>query len=142
MILAEGMEIPADGILIEGAEVSANESAMTGEAEPMQKASLAECLNRKKEFLMDVTNKKGSHSVPSPILLSGSKILQGEGKFLVVVVGIRNLFFSNSFISPFFCFVYKCEISFLILFVIFFKKILIALFYVSIFFSSPPSIIV
>ncbi len=92
MILTEGMEIPADGILIEGSEVSANESAMTGETEPMQKASLIECLNRKKEFLMDITNKKGSHSIPSPILLSGSKILQGEGKFLVVVVGIRNNF--------------------------------------------------
>ena len=36
----EGIEIPADGFVIEGHEVTTDESAMTGEADPMRKANL------------------------------------------------------------------------------------------------------
>ena len=35
-----GMEIPSDGVLIEGVEVTTDESAMTGETDPMKKESL------------------------------------------------------------------------------------------------------
>jgi magnesium-transporting ATPase (P-type) len=29
----------------------------------------------------------GAHDVPSPIMLSGSKVLSGEGKMLIIAVG-------------------------------------------------------
>jgi len=44
MNLDTGMEIPADGYLLEGHEVTTDESAMTGETDPMKKANLHECL--------------------------------------------------------------------------------------------------
>jgi magnesium-transporting ATPase (P-type) len=35
------MEIPADGVILEGVEITTDESAMTGETDPMKKAILA-----------------------------------------------------------------------------------------------------
>jgi magnesium-transporting ATPase (P-type) len=35
--LSEGMEIPADGYLIESNEITTYESAMTGETDPIKK---------------------------------------------------------------------------------------------------------
>lgn len=84
-----GMDVPADGLVIEAAEIMADESALTGETEPVHKNTLSECVKKRDELLADMVNieKAGNHAVPTPILLSGSKILQGEGKFLVLVVG-------------------------------------------------------
>lgn len=84
-----GMDVPADGLVIEAAEIMADESALTGETEPVHKSTLIECIRKRDELLADMVNieKAGNHAVPTPILLSGSKILQGEGKFLVLVVG-------------------------------------------------------
>jgi magnesium-transporting ATPase (P-type) len=47
MIIETGMEIPADGWLIEGSEVTSDESAMTGETNPMKKENLINCLLKK-----------------------------------------------------------------------------------------------
>lgn len=38
--LVEGMEIPADGILIEAAEIKMDESSMTGETNPIKKDTI------------------------------------------------------------------------------------------------------
>lgn len=89
VILSEGMDVPADGLLIEGTEVFCDESAMTGETEPMNKGSLSDCNNKKRERMQDNDDKFTAHDVPSPILLSGSRVVQGEGKFLIIVVGKR-----------------------------------------------------
>jgi P-type E1-E2 ATPase len=48
MSIETGMEIPADGWLLEGSEVTTDESAMTGETDPMKKENIADCLLRKK----------------------------------------------------------------------------------------------
>jgi len=45
--LTEGMEIPADGYLIEAAELTTDESAMTGETDPVKKKLLPECIAKK-----------------------------------------------------------------------------------------------
>ena len=37
VIMREGMEIPVDGLLIEASQVLTDESAMTGETEPVKK---------------------------------------------------------------------------------------------------------
>lgn len=41
VILREGMQIPADGILLRGSEVTCDESAMTGETDPLKKNTVA-----------------------------------------------------------------------------------------------------
>lgn len=42
--LNEGMEIPADGIVLQASELTADESAMTGETDPIKKMPIAECV--------------------------------------------------------------------------------------------------
>jgi len=89
MNIDTGMEIPADGLLLEGHDVTTDESAMTGETDPMKKADMKECLEKKKENMHELANEKEpiNHKVPSPIVLSGTRVLSGEGKMVVVAVG-------------------------------------------------------
>ena len=82
------MDMPADGILIESNEISTDESAMTGETDPINKNVFKHCL-RKKQHLEQSGEKNlaDKHEVPSPIVMSGTKILTGEGRMMVMVVG-------------------------------------------------------
>ena len=41
------MEIPADGFVIEASELTSDESAMTGETDPVKKNSLAACRDKR-----------------------------------------------------------------------------------------------
>lgn len=86
VILREGMEIPGDGLLIKNSDVSCDESAMTGETNAMKKGTVRECL-LKRDSLRLVGETSGQHAVPSPVIMSGTKVLSGEGKFIVIVVG-------------------------------------------------------
>jgi len=86
------MAIPVDGLVLTGSQISADESAMTGESEEIRKAPQAECLDRLHEALQQAreTQKiKGQrkHELPSPILQSGTTIAQGEGTFICLMVG-------------------------------------------------------
>lgn len=61
---------------------------MTGETSPIRKNILSKCLKVSKELVESgEKNTSGKHDVPSPIMLSGTKVLTGEGKMLVLVVG-------------------------------------------------------
>ncbi|OQR97973.1 P-type ATPase (P-ATPase) Superfamily [Achlya hypogyna] len=57
--------LPADGIVFEASELKVDESAMTGESVLLDKHPLS----------------------PTPFLLSGTKVMQGMGKMLVLAVG-------------------------------------------------------
>lgn len=86
------MAIPVDGLVLTGSQISADESAMTGESEEIRKAPQGECLERLHEALQQAreTQKiKGQrkHELPSPILQSGTTIAQGEGTFICLMVG-------------------------------------------------------
>jgi magnesium-transporting ATPase (P-type) len=86
--LSEGMEIPADGYLLESNEITTDESAMTGETEPIKKNLYERCVSKAEEIVGNgEKNTAGKYDVPSPILMSGTRILTGEGKMLVIVVG-------------------------------------------------------
>jgi len=114
--LVEGMEIPADGIVLEASELSSDESAMTGETgknnliermvcmcmcviliftdcyllflDPMKKNVLYECIHKRNEIIeQGGKNTASSHDVPSPMVLSGTKILTGAGRMMITVVG-------------------------------------------------------
>ena len=70
--LETGDTVPADCILIESTELACNESALTGEPEPMLKEVLT---NENYEFN------------PCPFVLQGSLIENGSGKAVVLTVG-------------------------------------------------------
>jgi len=44
VIVEGGMEVPADGIVLEANELTVDESAMTGEADPLHKNTLPYCI--------------------------------------------------------------------------------------------------
>ena len=85
--IENGMNIPVDGIVLNGIGVMADESSMTGESDHLPKETFEKCLLRKAEHEADNKADKNSHSVPSPVLLSGTQIQTGQGWFLCVVVG-------------------------------------------------------
>ncbi len=89
VVVREGMDIPVDGILIQSSEVFTDESAMTGETEPVRKDDYKMCLARIAES--SGTGKKhsdmGQHDLPSCVIMGGTKVLTGEGSFVVIVVG-------------------------------------------------------
>ena len=61
---------------------------MTGEPDPINKNTFYHCRHKKNE-LETAGNKNSSdkHEVPSPILFSGTKVLTGEGKMMIIAVG-------------------------------------------------------
>ena len=86
ILLSQGMEIPADSYMIEGFDVLMDESSMTGESDQIIKNVLTECLTIYK-FRKSRNEKLGDHDIPSPLLLSGTKVISGEGKCIALAVG-------------------------------------------------------
>ena len=71
--LFNGINIPVDGVVVQGIGIMCDEAAMTGESDHLPKESMEKCLNRQSEFESDnIGQKGGSHDVPSPVLLSGT----------------------------------------------------------------------
>lgn len=88
VMLREGMQVPADGLLVKNSEVICDESAMTGETDPLKKDTVAGCKAKRDQIMVEGgRNTATHHDVPSPIIMSGTKVLCGEGKFIVLVVG-------------------------------------------------------
>ena len=83
------MNIPCDGFVVKGIEVTTDESAMTGETDAIRKASLEQCEAFKNATnRIDYEDSLRENRVPSPVLLSGTKIMSGEGFFICIVVGV------------------------------------------------------
>ena len=82
------MNIPCDGFVVKAIEVSTDESAMTGETETIKKGTIEFCEGSKNASnRIDYEDSLRQKKIPSPILLSGTKIMSGEGYFVVIVVG-------------------------------------------------------
>jgi magnesium-transporting ATPase (P-type) len=65
--VTSGLEIPVDGLALRANDLIVDESSMTGESHEVYKDILEKCL------IHGVNNKKA----PSPVILSGSKIMSG-----------------------------------------------------------------
>jgi Ca2+ transporting ATPase len=86
--LKGGMEIAGDGILLQGYNVQIDESSMTGETDPIHKATIDECVKKRNEIQSSgKTGSHGIHDVPTPIMMSGTKVLGGSGIMVVTTVG-------------------------------------------------------
>ena len=83
-----GMNVPVDGVVLNGVGIMADESAMTGESDHLPKESVEKCLQRQAEHeALSKGAPRSHHDVPSPVLLSGTQIQTGQGWFLCIVVG-------------------------------------------------------
>jgi magnesium-transporting ATPase (P-type) len=93
MKLEEGMTIPVDCLLVSGSNVSIDESAMTGEIDPVEKAHFAECMKQRQLFLQKYPDYLGSinetshNKIKSPVIPSGTLVTSGNGLALVIAVG-------------------------------------------------------
>lgn len=102
LYIETGDVIPADSILISG-ECTCDESSITGESKTIEKKTIYQSLSYYNDEVRTINSNVNSHSnlssssslqfdigdadVLDPILISGSKLLSGQGKALVVCVG-------------------------------------------------------
>lgn len=70
------MNIPVDGVILKCSGVMCSEAAMTGESDEMKKEALEICVHRmqekEEEAKFNPRHIRGSHDVPSPVMLSGT----------------------------------------------------------------------
>ncbi|PNY26836.1 Calcium-transporting ATPase [Tolypocladium capitatum] len=80
--LYPGDLVPADGVLISGHSVRSDESSVTGESDQIKKITAAEALVK--------LSMGGDADSLDPFILSGSKMLEGIGTYLVTSVGVHS----------------------------------------------------
>lgn len=81
------MEVPGDGVLIQGFSVTIDESSMTGETKAMNKKPIDACLSKKIELEAKGVENISHTSIPSPVILSGTKVTCGTGHMVVINIG-------------------------------------------------------
>ena len=81
-----GIEIPGDGIIVEANSIQIDESSLTGETQPMKKNILSYAI-RKRDEALSSGKKLKHHSLPSVVVLSGTKVMSGTGKMIITCVG-------------------------------------------------------
>lgn len=77
--LEPGEILPCDGILVSGHRIRCDESSLTGETDPIKKHTFDESHGQ-----YDGEKRREC------FLLSGSKVLEGVGRYVVVAVGERS----------------------------------------------------
>jgi Ca2+-transporting ATPase len=90
VILEPGDVIPADGILLNGYNVMCDESSATGESDLVHKTPGDEVFRE----LSEGGEEQVDSSLPrlDPFLLSGTKVLEGVGTFLVTATGLNSTY--------------------------------------------------
>jgi len=100
-LLEPGEVVPCDGIFLSGHNVKCDESAATGEADAIKKAPYSTCLalqNTQKGVRLGDDGAVGGqlkHPLPSSshtdcFIISGSKVLEGVGQYVVIAVGTKS----------------------------------------------------
>lgn len=84
MMLEQGDVIPVDGVLIQGHHISCDEASSTGESDVVKKMS-AEAVSL--ALLREPDSNAKTIAKLDPFLLSGARVLDGVGTFLVTAVG-------------------------------------------------------
>ena len=83
--LSFGSIIPVDGIVLSANQLGTIEAAITGNSDERIKETVEKCIECKA-----TVTKTDPHSLPSPVLLAGSTVAQGDGKMLTVMVGEKS----------------------------------------------------
>lgn len=82
--LSAGNLVPADGVLVKGYSVRCDESSITGESDHVTKVPLNTALAR-----LSVGQTANDFD---PFIISGSKVLEGTGTYLVTGVGSNSMY--------------------------------------------------
>lgn len=77
-LIEPGEIIPCDGVFLSGHNVKCDESGATGESDAIKKVSFEEC----------IANPELNHT--DCFLISGSKVLEGVGKYVIVAIGKKS----------------------------------------------------
>ncbi|KIW28559.1 calcium-translocating P-type ATPase, PMCA-type [Cladophialophora immunda] len=85
MVLEPGDVLPVDGILIDGHNVSCDEASATGESDLIKKTPAD-------DHILALQAEKGDFKKFDPFMISGTKVSEGVGTFLVTAVGIHSGF--------------------------------------------------
>ncbi|KAG8213247.1 Ca-transporting ATPase [Butyriboletus roseoflavus] len=100
-LLEPGEVVPCDGIFLSGHNVKCDESSATGEADAIRKAPYSTCLamkdarNSARPGDDGAIGRQPKHALPSSshtdcFVISGSKVLEGVGRYVVVAVGTKS----------------------------------------------------
>ncbi|KIM54850.1 hypothetical protein SCLCIDRAFT_340070 [Scleroderma citrinum Foug A] len=98
-LLEPGKVISCDGIFLSDANVKCDESATTGQIDAVKKATFPQCMARKQSPSQRVVGGEfhGSAAGDAGVdrtdcfIVGGSKVLEGDGDYVVVAVGMRSL---------------------------------------------------
>ncbi|KAL1405555.1 plasma membrane calcium [Vanrija albida] len=80
-IVEPGEVVPVDGVFVRGHGVRCDESAATGESDTIKKSTYDECIAERAKL------GEGQHLKTDCFMLSGSKVLDGVGEYVVIAVG-------------------------------------------------------
>ncbi|KAI0033537.1 hypothetical protein K488DRAFT_47461, partial [Vararia minispora EC-137] len=86
-LLEPGEIVPCDGVFLSGHNVRCDESGATGESDAIKKVAYAECVRMRDERLRDGMDLLGHTDC---FVVSGSKVLEGVGSYVVIAVGTRS----------------------------------------------------
>ena len=91
-LLAPGEVLPCDGVFLRGHNVRCDESGATGESDVIKKAEYHQCLEEQKcrQSEDEKHANVGGSRYTDCFLISGSKVLEGVGSYVVVAVGPRS----------------------------------------------------
>ncbi|TFK28173.1 calcium-transporting ATPase [Coprinopsis marcescibilis] len=87
-LLEPGEIVPCDGIFLSGHNVKCDESGATGESDAIKKQPFEEIIEQYKKAREEGRDPHMLHS--DCFMISGSKVLEGVGKYVVVAVGPKS----------------------------------------------------
>jgi len=86
VVLKMGDRIPADGIVVEAADLHVNEAILTGESEAISKRTVAK---KGMKTIMKKTRLKLTRGKERNVVYMGTTVAGGKGLFLVVNIGMK-----------------------------------------------------
>jgi P-type Ca2+ transporter type 2C len=92
-LLEPGEIIPCDGVFISGHNVKCDESGATGESDAIKKVVFDDCISLREQARhegADANAFDASHAHTDCFLVSGAKVLEGYGKYVVIAVGQKS----------------------------------------------------
>ena len=106
-LLEPGEIVPCDGVFISGHNVRCDESGATGESDAIKKIAYDECISLREQTRHEDPDAHGfdsAHAHTDCFLVSGTKVLEGYGKYVVIAVGQESfngrIMMGTSFGSP------------------------------------------
>ncbi|EIN10054.1 Ca-transporting ATPase [Punctularia strigosozonata HHB-11173 SS5] len=92
-VLEPGEIVPVDGVFLTGHNVRCDESGATGESDAIKKITYEECIAAR-DRVRDIKSSDGhhvdEHAHTDCFLVSGSKVLEGYGQYVVIAVGPKS----------------------------------------------------